>query len=1045
MSEAKIDIEAFLDDVISRITLTEDALELSSERWSKLRDMCQKSDFGFPSDTSKKEVKRKKEDAFLGALRLMDECNSIQSSLKLEMNEMGILSDAAPESIQSMSVVIDAVAFTEYAEVDRDPEYVLRGFHFLRSKISQFEKMNLDDLDHQLERNYFVALYSELFKLNRTISITESGRTELANAPGNFLRSGDPNSKYEYQLERIRAADQNAALIAEQVDGALIRTSTIAQLLRLGTEDRVKHTREAFLNIVNSVSIPSAYNKYVLARFNFGLKMAKNNLSLAVTGVSRDLREKFGSDVSADFDYVLRCLNQERKPELNAARRSLEKAFQTFQSEFFGNSSAELSYGAIQNMGSLFEIHMINCVLDKMGIDHEARYFHKNLTVFGFLRGFPRGRVAVPSAHPRFALFYARPEMLNHEIKLDKNSTFSPSRALQIASMAVSSFEARLLYDGQISLAEYDSFSNSIQVALEQIQEMHVSLLIEGGNFEEDEESRREQASVARQGLEIYFENSLSKAIELNEGKGMDPNASLDAEIDRINLCLASLKKLETQLEMAFLTTRATMIEVVSDKKLYVKNDLYDQTSQSQMDHFLSSLNAVSRQDTQTKNSTIMVSFFGGEHNKGPKRVNCIPLSGHYRYLFTIHNPLLALHAQKSVEPGSNLIAVHSFCDAITQACDTRLKAKMTSSKERFELLAQKQFVSAFQSASLGNWGLAQSLVENALAYVGEIEVKHCGRIEAFQFELYSFKQYTLRALSEETHSRKLKNSYIRGAISSLSLAGNHLVAAGKNYFAVQTPFVPQSVRLCIARISAELEWDINISRGYLAKGSTLDWSSLPTAEYGLMPNYSEYAEKLFDGNYKDYPISQKYEEMQAICTTLLRQILEVIKSIRQGRYASHSLSMWRYIALRTAQTSDFANLTRFILEGKLEGFLEPRFYSHHQFPELIDILSEYRLDNSKAGLNGRVLSENKGLMAATEYYFRVCTELKESSGVPNQSKGSAFSKLESACSGLVQTGIPRYVVNELKEGVRNEILMRAQALLDRDGTGTHGVKREFK
>lgn len=1025
------DINEVIKEIIDFATIDEQALSLARERWQKLIrirdasfDPLQYANLYEQQD----RIRPRKDQLFDGTIRLIDECEKLRDFVAQSDKN-----DDYPES--RLTFVLDADLFSNFARVDSSPRYCFRGFNFLLDGIKSAANFDPDRDKHLSDRNYFVALLGELFRMDFPIAITDTGIGELSNLPSRFLRAEEDKAKTEYQFERLDQARRHADHLSKNIRSADERINTITKIFRLSERERAERTNDAFNQIVHSIAIPSSINNYILARLNYALRSTKHNLGRVNSIIAMNLRNSDQNDDAVDFESVFRDLNNKYRPAINAARRSMEDAYKIYLKEYWGND--EFGYGHIENVSALFEIHLANCVLDKLEINHTARYVHKNFSLFGFLRGFPRGRVSVPSLHPRFAFFYARPSILSERVK-SGNDSFLPSEHLKVVATLVSSFESRIFSDGKITFREYGIFSDTVQALLDQIQEMHCSLLIGAKEFDEEPEIRRIQAKAAYEGLVSYFDTIQEKCEQYRgewKEKKLDNKRIRDiSKVDSsIVNCMSVLDKISGYLEDSLLLTKVSLADQIQEARTYKKNSAYSRTSIMHLEACVHALDKITQNSDDGEYSKMLISVFRPLVGGKAVRVNVIPMMGGYRYLFTLHSRRLSQHIGESL--GDGLVLTHAFCREAISFCSNNLPMRVES-VEAVLLLSSKYLISAFQSASLRNWNLSLTLVEIAIGYLDDA-LDNASEVDrniyiAQKTECIPLEQFALRALSEETHFKVRKKNLLVQAWRKLDSGLEAVTSIDSNFFQIRTPIVPHSLRFLIGRVAIEVEKDLGVSRGYLPKEMELNWLAWLSVDSDILPKLDSTIIDELNKSSGKKATKTKYVRMGQMCKQILQECLKIRSGFNDGEYSGHSVDMWEFVCLRVAQTYDFVALVEFLFWGRSRrNYANYRVYSCHQFNEL----EVMQLNLAKRDLrqfarpDGGVYGTNNawGLMAAVKFYFEVCESLsKDQYNVPDVSLGSAWRKLQFACSGLVQTGIPRYVINELKEGVRQEIVARS-------------------
>lgn len=1025
-----------LDEVIREIlevaTISEDALGVARERWADIEGIREAS---FENEAKEGEAGGYTDpvlgDMFDGTLRLVDESARIGE-------QISSFNGGEPRSISArMTLVLDAGLFSDFARIDNTPSYCLRGFNFFSERIVRTASFRSDIEEALDERNYFIALLGELFRMNFRTALTESGTAELSNMPSQFLRSAEDKIKTDYQLERLLQGKKHADHLKIQIEKANDRLDTMNKIFSLSESDRSGRAHEAFNQISNSIAIPSSINNYMLARLNYALRSAAGRIGKIKSVVAQNLRE-FGAEADAvDFEVVCRQMELNHRPALNKARRSLEDAYRGYL--VARGDPPELKHGTIENISALFEIHLVNSILDGLNIDHTARYIHKNVNSFRFLRGFPRGRVSVPSIHPRFALFYARPEILSQQVGGGREP-FVPLEHLQIVSTLVSSFNTRIFADKRISSYEYEIFSSKVQGLLDQIQEMHCSLLIGTNEFSEERELRRKQAKAAYGGLLEYFGSIEEKCAQYrDEWLEKKIDTSQRQKITRIEKsvsdCIAVLDRIGRQLEDSLLIAKLSVVDQPGLARTIKMNSKHSRIAILQMDETVEVLNAITQNSGTAGSSRILVSVFVPENSKKPIRVTAIPLHGGYRYLFSLYSKKLARHMHETVSTDS--ISMMEFCEQAILYCNNALP-KSVRSVEDIILLSNKYLVSAFQSASLRNWSLSVALVETAEGYLQDAMESSTGEelsdLAAQLAECWALHQVAFRALSEQTHAKARKRRYLEGAVDIQAKGLQQLAMVADKTYQISTPISAQSIRFFIGRIAVEVEKDLNLFKHQISDDVSLSWEAWASVAGVRLPEIEKQVFLDLQGLSEELPARKKYKKLSQLAESILAQCVEVSQSIEAGEFEEHTDYMWEFVCLRCAQVLDFVRLVEFLRwDVTTSKFSDFHRFSHHKFPELrkmqANLVERDKLRILEVSDQTNGLSDDWGLMAAVKFYYSVCEELASSECVvPDTSSSGAWNKLQHACSCLVQTGLPRYVVNELKDGLKIEIKNRTEA-----------------
>lgn len=1019
-------------DILELATIDGPSLLLAQERWKELSEMRSNTFQENHPGQLEEDERTIESDSFDGIIRLIYECEKLNERFSFDIPD----EDSAWCAVDTL--VLDADLFRNFSEIDSDPRFSYRGFNFFKDKIQNAHNYDSEDPDHQISRSYFLAVLTELFRSNNSIAITRSGISELSNLPNHFLRSREDQPMVDYQRDRLLQAEKHAIQITRDVSRATDRINTMTKLFGLSDEQRTERADDAFSQISNSIAIPSSINNYVLARLNYAMRSTQGRLGRLNSSVAASLREKGNNADADDFEFIFRQINLSYGPKLNSARRSLESAFKLYLKTALGDtfSESELSYGQIENVSALFEIHLVNCILNQLGIPHRALYVHKNVSVFNFLRGFARGRLAVPSLHPRFAFFVLRPELLTKQVR-SGDHTFLPIEHLRVVGTVVSSFESRIFADEVISNQEYKIFSKATQNLLDQLESLHCSVLIEADEFEEEKDIRRAQARAAYEGITEYFGEITHKCEQYKEDWSQK-NITKDivSEVARVENaiveCRSVLEKFMNIMEDALLISKVSLLEQRSHDQQIRRNSVFSRSAIMHMDECVEALNQITRNSEKPETRQVLVTVFRPKGRGKPIRTSVIPLNGGYRYLFSLHSAPLARHVLKQIGDGTQTI--QNFCDTVLPFCSEHSNVD-TVSLEGVLLSSCKYMVSAFQSANLRNWSLALTLVETAVGYLNDgLATNRLAKnttLLAQRAECYALQQIALRALSEETHVRSRKKLLLERAHKSLERGLIDINSVDSQVMRVSTPLVPQSIRFFTSRVAIEVEKDLSILRGILPKETTLSWERWFIEPKVGLPDLSNLKLAELEKLSQQPPAKEKYVALKAVAVAILEQAISSSQMVTNGTAVGHSVHMWEYVCLRCAQILDFVYLVEFVSwSAEEQNYADYKCYSHNLYPELVamrDRLAERDRELMEVTFDDSCnVSEDWGLMAGLKFYFDICEEFATDKPTPPpQSKRSSWQKLSVSCSRLVQTGLPRYLVNELKDGIKQEFAVR--------------------
>jgi len=277
------------------------------------------------------------------------------------------------------------------------------------------------------------------------------------------------------------------------------------------------------------------------------------------------------------------------------------------------------------------------------------------------------------------------------------------------------------------------------------------------------------------------------------------------------------------------------------------------------------------------------------------------------------------------------------------------------------------------------------------------------------------------------------KETHLLRAVDNLALGIEQLSIIEKEVFGIETPILPHSVRFFSGRVSVEIERDIGVFRGNLSADFNLQWDAWIENTSDLFPSVdNKMLEKLKALNGVS-DSKEKYDVLASIAEDVFLDALHVCRNVQKEKFPRHTSHMWEYICLRSAQTCDFVELVDFIFHSaSARKFADYKNFSHIRFPELIEMQKRFNSYASIGPMKGtrevNGLSRNWGMMAAVKFYYEICKKLaQDPTYLPDTSPASSWQKLQYSCSCLVQTGIPRFVVNELKEKLLLEISDRTK------------------
>lgn len=846
--------------LLKRARLTDEVRSGASLKWRADRDAVVK---GIVGDGEKPLT----EDAASRAKRLYVRYTNLRR-LQSEYMALAAHHDDNSSNINNrrriLFYVIDPHILRMYADAWND-DNGLTGFAFLSNEW----RYGTEEIEER--RWFFLHLIQAIFTTT-TLGLTISARDALMQAITFFStkKSGE-NRRLADRLQRYEALLD----LLKDVDGP-------------SEGDSRQKLQRHYRHLVAATNFRATYPDIEIARLNRLLekqrfRSIRNLIADPDNGLSASERET-----------VLRLLGRlDRYPERVAqVQLDVDRAFTDFfhlteiaSSELRSQrSSTAEPHGQVEDGATgalarrnreylqrraITEIHLANLCLEQAGVDAEIRYITFSGRLFDFIDPLSRN-LRVPLLHPRFLFAYRNPEFADR-IRRGMDTILSAfSAALEVIDK-----------DKIINPHEIDAVDK----------------------FNRDLEPLRNTNSFgflsAQPGMMVVEDimKGVRRAAEELVSEGRSGNL---LNIDKVREKI--LGKL-TALEHQILEGRDHAPRIFTDEfsKPREESRLY-----------LSFRNLTEALAPESRPRILVRMVRNGEGM--PLRLVCLPVSGAYRYMFSITSAVILsrLEDDMIIEDMPELIDLLKFIDKL----EGIVQSERTPSIEDGGML---RFVRAFHAASYRDWSLADLLAQRALDELENVKKEERGARYYFLIhELHFLRNLSTRGLAEQRHRgfahvRMMTQSFDHLRNSAQSVVEAYNCEDRDESFTSDGPVLgTMTYRLALAFAGTMAELLIT-QKGLSIRRMPQDLDGEPIFNPGWQPKEAgkSFAWDLagFDG----FSVRDAWANPAEMASVVGKGLLRLIESTKAalardaGRaHARFDPVLWNFRLMRTCQLFDF-------------------------------------------------------------------------------------------------------------------------------------------
>jgi len=414
-----LNTDQLVDEVLSRITLSDEQVSQAKEVWFDLSSSVEKNSSARGVDSTHRYMQIKR--MCSEAERIIFEHNS---------NE-----------IKGKGYALDPHLINSYSDLTSGSND--RDFDFLDDEWTTESSVS------KLEFSEF--LYSRLFA-EPLFLCTESAREEIA-----FHYSYFHNYAEKKGALPINERLVEAKIISEKIAEIKSRKK-MSQFLEIEPKKINEYVEDKFDQLMKTSTARGLTRRYSLQRFSRTMK----GLELYMG------RSFFNKKMNLDIeDNAISCLSPEviksvaeierklsqKNSEIQIAKNKLWSAFKVYGKIRYDSKS--LGQGNEFNLKALFELNVLNTIFDVLGVNHTISYITPSNNVYGFISAFPAGSISCELVHPRNYFYMERPD----EFSKYKNQ-------FELFVSRFSAFTNRIKsIDGRITIRELsrlnDTFSES--------------------------------------------------------------------------------------------------------------------------------------------------------------------------------------------------------------------------------------------------------------------------------------------------------------------------------------------------------------------------------------------------------------------------------------------------------------------------------------------------------------------------------------------------------------------------------------------------------
>lgn len=703
-------------------SISMDTKEAAKKYWEKQRTSYVK---GSEDSVSKMKDKRLRHQLLL---RLQDELDNLDGSYDPQTQTVGK---------ENIIYAIDQVLIQSYARYEDNRVY--DSFSFFND---EFDESN--EQDRKQRRAYMLSLYSTIFRTG-DFALVRADRNMLLDTIVHFRNQFSKNN--EGDLER-----------------RISQLEVVCQSLKEGlqqwkTSDPDHMLDYAFDRLIDSESFSEVYEYMIPARINDASHMGKwHSLFSALQKKRSEMLDACGDEEEKRnletrwklFARILKTAENDGVFSSNLRHDleisvSLFNTYSALERDEDGKPISLLKPGQVSKLVELaMEIHVCNAALDSCGIECQVKYISPSRYLYDFKRGMSQG-ISLPLVHPRTFKAYSDEKQYKVIKRITRAAFTRKSGFAGIAQRnddvtteeleAIETAAAKTKLRAFRTYAAYGANTKAVLSGFASSVDRAAKDLLQRSGC--DLENSKTNRKICQRVYQIC-----SVADELS--KFFEPGAQ------------------ETQGAMGSFADLQTRVFDEAESSASTDDDPYNT--------FLTLLNAP---DHWNSSPRIAVRIVEDRDAKVVKRLVCLPVTGSYRYNFSIPNVAGILNCLKATQDDSGtLLGPHFKSISVNRLLQIIISCAARHPGRSNALL---NFVKAVHAASYREWKLADHLCEEGLGFYQDHPeaLEECSRDEAvaehmLQGELLYLKHLALRGLADKVWRGRRK-------LRSLNIAASYL------------------------------------------------------------------------------------------------------------------------------------------------------------------------------------------------------------------------------------------------------------------------------
>lgn len=654
--------------------------------------------------------------------------------------------------------------YTHHANDDSKTIIYAIDPHILNS-YAEFQKTNsVDNLDFiqdewtdddddaqkqnlSIKQQYMLYLTRSIVQSDR-ICILPSGRTQLLE---NFTFFANETRKAELGKNKQYLHDRVTRY--EKVFNAFNTASAKAN---------DENHQAQFQRLIAAFSSGSIYSDLAMSRLaeilsagDFG--NVKHVVQAALQGESPERRKDFFKLLDRMDD--VRGQGTEENGALNTARRTFDFAYSIYSelTKYTKTDTKRLNkliagetdlnqqdrtppQSQYLNRSAVFEIHKINCAFEHLKLNYEIQYITNSTYLFNFVRNLDRN-LKCQLVHSRTYFAYRDKDFYKSISKLSAGPIAFNSGALSliVSDKKVTGKELNQLKKFKKHLKPFRN-ADAFSAATRGVPETFLNAL--------------------NQSLE-----KLAEAIERNDGLSEEDARSLTKRVK--NMVETTKDQLDRYLTTGVVKDRDDVISSIKRSTVSATSDqmyeIFNQLSKGNDDK-----------------PRIAVRMVLDSQNR-PKRLICLPISGSFRYTFSISNTDVLnqkVLTEKGIDGTFKILTIYSLVTAIETSIEHAKIAGEVHSENKSQ--AVKSLVRAIHAASYRDWSLTLFFCDDALNHLDKVTDvnKSTGRYYFLSGEVHYLKHLAQRGLAEIKSRGKAQIKRLVASRGSLQQAAKAMESA---------------------------------------------------------------------------------------------------------------------------------------------------------------------------------------------------------------------------------------------------------------------------